>query len=99
MQDAALVSTTLVIKHELSLSQSPQTEAEKYTCKSYTHDMHYLSLVGLLLFAMQTRPDIQYTVGLVAQFGANPGVVYLKAAKHILRYLKDTADYYLVLGR
>jgi len=54
--------------------------------------MHYLSLVGSLLFTMQTRPNIQYTVGLVTQFGANPGVAYLEATKHILRYLKGTAD-------
>ena len=45
------------------------------------------------------RPDIQYTVGLVAQFGANPGIAHLETAKRILRYLKGTADYHLVLGR
>jgi len=99
MQDAAPVFTPLVVKHELSSSQSPQTEAEKHAYKSYAHDMHYLSLVGSLLFAMQTRPDIQYAVGLVAQFGANPGVAHLEATKRILRYLKGTADYHLVLGR
>ena len=48
---------------------------------------------------MQTRPDIQYTVGLVAQFGANSSMAHLEAAKRILRYLKSTADYHLVLGR
>jgi len=99
MQDAAPVSTSLVVKHELSLSQSPQTKAEKHAYKSYAQDMHYLSLVGSLLFAMQMRPDIQYAVGLIAQFGANPGVAHLEAAKCILRYLKGTADYHLVLGR
>ena len=99
MQDAAPVSTPLVVKHELSLSQSPQTEAKKHAYKSYVQDMHYLSLVGSLLFAMQTRPDIQYAVGLIAQFGANPGIAHLEAAKRILRYLKGTADYHLVLGR
>jgi len=66
MQDTAPVSTPLVVKHELSSSQSSQTEAKKHAYKSYAHDMHYLSLVGLFLFAMQTRPDIQYTVGFVA---------------------------------
>ena len=58
-----------------------------------------MSLVGSLLFATQTRPDIQFTVELVAQFGNNPGVAYLEAAKCILQYLKSTADYKLVLGR
>jgi len=57
--------------------------------------MHYLSLVGSLLFATQTRPNIQYAIGIVAQFGANPGVAHLEAAKHILRHLKGTVDYCL----
>jgi len=99
MQDATPVSTPLVVKHELSSLQSPQTEAEKHAYKGYAQDMHYLSLVGSLLFAMQMRPDIQYAVGLIAQFGANPSVAHLETAKHILRYLKGTADYHLVLGR
>lgn len=55
--------------------------------------------MGSLLFATQTRPNIQYAVSLVAQFGANPSVAHLEATKHILRYLKGTADYHLVLGR
>jgi len=59
----------------------------------------YFFLVGSLLFAMQTRPDIQYAIGLVAQFGANPGVAHLETTKCILRYLKGTADYCLILGR
>jgi len=58
-----------------------------------------LSLVGSLLFATQTRPDIQFAVGLVAQFSNNPGIVHLEAAKRILCYLKFTVDYNLVLGK
>jgi len=99
MQDTAPVSTPLVVKYELSSSQSPQTKAKKHAYKSYAQDTHYLSLMGSLLFATQMRPYIQYAVGLVAQFGANPGVAHLEAAKCILRYLKGTADYHLVLER
>jgi len=58
-----------------------------------------LSLVGSLLFTTQTRPDIQFAVSLVAQFGGNPGVAHLEAAKHILHYLKGTVDFRLVLGK
>ena len=39
------------------------------------------------------------TVNLIAQFGSNPGVVYLEAAKHILCYLKSTTNFGLVLRR
>jgi len=65
MQDTASISTPLIVKHKLSLSQLLQTEAKKHVYKSYAHNMHYLSLVNSLLFAMQIRPDIQYAVGLV----------------------------------
>jgi len=56
-------------------------------------------LVGSLLYATQTRPDIQFSVNLIAQFGGNPGIPHLEAAKRILRYLKGTQELSLVLGR
>ena len=77
----------------------PTTEAEKRAFEDYAGDIYYLSLVGSLLFATQTRPDIQFAVGLVAQFSNNPGIAHLEAAKHILCYLKSTIDYNLVLGK
>ena len=57
-----------------------------------------MSLVGSLLYATQTRPDVQFLVNLVAQFSGNPGIPYLEAAKCILHYLKGTQDFSLVLG-
>ena len=56
-------------------------------------------MVGSLLYATQTRPDIQFSVNLIAQFGGNPGIPHLEAAKRILRYLKGTQELSLVLGR
>ena len=44
------------------------------------------------------RPDIQFSVNLIAQFSGNPSIPYLEAAKCILRYLKGTQDFSLVLG-
>ena len=98
MQDTSPVATPLAVKHDLTLSNSPQTEAEKQTYRDYANGIHYLSLVGSLLYATQTRPDIQFAVSLVAQFGGNPGVAHLEAAKRILRYLKGTVNFNLVLG-
>ena len=54
LQDATLVSTPLSVKHNLSVIQSSQSEAEKRAYKNYAGDIHYLSLVGSLLFATQT---------------------------------------------
>jgi len=99
MEASVPVSTPFVVKHELFSSQSPQTEARKYAYRSYVNNMHYLSLVGLLLFAIQIRPNIQYTVSIIAKFGANPSIAYLETVKCILRYLKGTADYHLTLRR
>ena len=44
------------------------------------------------------RPDIQFSVNLIAQFSENPSIPYLEAAKRILCYLKGTQDFSLVLG-
>jgi len=99
IRDAIPVFTPLAIKHNLSTSQSPTSEAKKRAYKGYLDGIHYLSLVGSLLFATQTHPNIQFAVSLVAQFGDNPGVAHLEAAKHILHYLKGTVDFRLVLGK
>ena len=47
-----------LVKHELSISYSSKTEVEKKAYKAYTKDIHYLSLVGSLLFTTQTRYPI-----------------------------------------
>ena len=39
-----------------------------------------------------SRPDIVYSVGMCARFQACPRDSDLKAAKHILRYLKKIGD-------
>jgi len=99
MLDAKPVSTPLAVKHSLSTSQSPSSEAELNEYSNFSGGIHYLSLVGSLLYATQTRPDVQFSVNIVAQFSGNPGIPHLEAAKHILCYLKGTQDFSLVLGR
>ncbi|QRW15624.1 Gag-Pol polyprotein/retrotransposon [Rhizoctonia solani] len=49
--------------------------------------------IGLLMYAMvQTRPDIAYATGLLAQHSANPGHEHWNAFRRTLRYLKGTKD-------
>ena len=62
MSDAKPVSTPLAVKHGLSTSQSPSSEIEQNEYSSFSGDIHYLSLVGSLLYATQTHPDIQFSV-------------------------------------
>ena len=55
MSDAKPVSTPLAVKHGLSTSQSPSSEMEQNEYSSFSRGIHYLSLVGSLLYATQTR--------------------------------------------
>jgi len=71
-------------------------EINKYS--NFSGGIHYLSLVGSLLYATQTCPDIQFSINHIAQFSGNPGIPHLEAAKCILCYLKGTQDFSLVLG-
>ena len=99
MSDLHPVSTPLVVGSTLSLSQSPQSEEDVSKYKGFANGIHYLSLVGSLLYAMQTCPDIQYAIGQIAQFSESPGVPHLQATKHILWYLREILGLKLMLGR
>ena len=61
--------------------------------------MPYLSAVGSLMYlATCTRPDIAYTVSVLARFNANPARVHWQAVKHLFRYLKGSLDLQLTYG-
>ena len=92
LEDSTLVSISFAVKYNLTLSQSSITKAKKCAFKDYTGDIYYLSLIGLLLFVMQTRPDIQFMVRLVVQFSNNPRIAHLEAAKCILCYYKSMVN-------
>jgi hypothetical protein len=51
-----------------------------------------------MYLALTTRPDIAYAAGVLARFNSNPGMAHWKAAKHLLRYLKGTAEMKLTYG-
>ena len=50
----------------------------------------YRSMIGSLLYATASRPDIMFSVYMCARFQASPRESHLKATKRILRYLKYT---------
>lgn len=59
----------------------------------------YGSLIGALLYAaLTTRPDIAHAVNGLARFVSKPTSVQWVACKRVLRYLKGTADFGLMLG-
>lgn len=60
----------------------------------------FQSRVGSLNFAaVQTRPDIAFSVSLLAQHLTNPSVDHIKAADHMIQYLLQTADIGLQFGQ
>ena len=71
---------------------APQTQAEAAEMKS----IPYSQLTGALMYlAVATRPDIAYSVGVLARFNSNSGMEHWKAAKHLCRYLQGIKDFKL----
>ena len=52
----------------------------------------YAGLIGSLLHACNTRPDIQYAVNTLAAHMSNPGCDHWQAARRVLAYLRDTSS-------
>jgi hypothetical protein len=53
----------------------------------------YRSMIGSLLYLTETRPDIQFTVGLCMCFQASPRSSHQTAVQQIFRYLKHTPEF------
>ncbi|GJR57389.1 retrotransposon protein, putative, ty1-copia subclass [Tanacetum coccineum] len=47
---------------------------------------------------MCTRPDVAFAQNLVSRYQQNPGKLHWVAVKHILKYLRNTKDMFLVYG-
>jgi hypothetical protein len=57
------------------------------------NEKYYQHVMGSLNhLAVYTRPDIAFAISKLAQFNSAPTATHLKAAMHILRYLKGTHD-------
>ena len=53
----------------------------------------YRRIVGGLQYLCNTRPDIQYAVGVVSRFVSDPSATHWRAVKRILRYIQGTVGY------
>jgi hypothetical protein len=52
----------------------------------------YRQIIGSLMYLMNTRLDICFSMNTLSQFLVEPKHVHLVAAKHVMRYLKGTLD-------
>ena len=56
-------------------------------------EVPYLSAIGVLMYlANYTRPDIAFSVNLLARYSSAPTKRHWNGIKHILRYLRETSD-------
>jgi hypothetical protein len=79
--------------------QSPSTAITKRTDEEKTDHTRYRSAVGILLWiARCTRPDIIFTVSLLAQQQSDPSVEHWGAVIHTMRYLAGTANHGITIG-
>ncbi|CAJ2647424.1 unnamed protein product [Trifolium pratense] len=53
----------------------------------------YKQMVGCLMYLLATRPDLAFSVCLVARFMERPTELHVAAVKRILRYVKGTVSY------
>jgi transposase InsO family protein len=91
LTDAHIVSTPL----EKSLPLLAAIPGEKMCNLKY-----YQRLVGSLNhLAIFTRPDIAFAASKLAQFNSNPTATHLKAALHVVRYLKGTRNLSIIYKR
>ena len=59
-------------------------------------EVPYLSAIGVLMYlANYTRPNIAFTVNLLARYSSSPIRRYWSRIKHIFRYLKGTIGFLL----
>ncbi|PNY16189.1 putative CC-NBS-LRR resistance protein [Trifolium pratense] len=56
----------------------------------------YKQMVGCLMYLLATRPDLAYSVCLVARFMDKPTEMHVTAVKRIMRYLKGTLSFGIV---
>ena len=93
--DCSPVSTPMNPGTSLSEDDCPSTPAD---FEEMRH-VPYISAVGSLLYlAIATRPDIAYTVGVLARYNTRPGKTHWAAVKHLFRYLKGSLDVELTLS-
>lgn len=86
MEDAKGQLTPLEVKSKVQGEVPPENE-------TVNNDLPYQNLVGALMYlAVNTRPDIAYSLSFLSQFNKNFSEQHWKSAKRVLRYLKQTID-------
>nr|GEW21587.1 hypothetical protein [Tanacetum cinerariifolium] len=83
------------VKHDLSNEFCALTLEEV----AYIKKVPYASVVGSIMYDVRcTRPDVVFTQHIVSRYQQNPVKLHWVAVIHILKYLRNTRDMFLVYG-
>lgn len=94
MNDAKPAPSPFPSGVKLTKDDCPRTDKEISEMKNYP----YHALIGSLLYlTVWSRPDLAYHVNALAQFSSNPGKRHWELGKHVLRFLKHSRDFTLIL--
>eukprot|EP00698_Gefionella_okellyi_P023873 TRINITY_DN8277_c0_g3_i1.p1 TRINITY_DN8277_c0_g3~~TRINITY_DN8277_c0_g3_i1.p1 ORF type:complete len:323 (-),score=75.21 TRINITY_DN8277_c0_g3_i1:280-1146(-) len=91
MLNCRAVKTPLALGAKLSFSDdAPLLEANE-------HALYREAVGGLVYLVSCTRPDLAFAMSALSQHVAKPQQHHLTALKHVLRYLKGSADRSLII--
>ncbi|KAL0300012.1 UNVERIFIED_CONTAM: Retrovirus-related Pol polyprotein from transposon TNT 1-94 [Sesamum angustifolium] len=98
MNNAHPLSTPMVIR-SLDVNKDP-FRPPTHNDEILGPEVPYLSAIGALMYlANNTRPDIAFSVNLLARYSSTPTKRHWNGVKHILRYLRGTSDMGLYFER
>ena len=83
---------------EMALDFTGCEEEETVPTWTAMKGVPYRTVIGKLIYALVTRPDIVVPVSMLAKHQMNPKEVHWKAVKRLLRYLKGTIHEGISLG-
>ena len=90
MQHAVPAKTPL--PHSLPLLKATQLDRR-------CDQLEYTEITGSLNhLAVYSRPDIAFAVSTLSQFNSDPTTTHMQAARHVLHYLLNTANYSITYG-
>lgn len=64
-----------------------------------TDSTHYRKILGALQYLNLTRPDLSFAINKLSQFMHKPTTLHLQHLKRMLRYLKSTLNYGILLRK
>jgi hypothetical protein len=89
-------NTPLPVGIVLDNEMSPKTDSERREMK----DKPYRAILGSVMWGqLATRPDLSFSVSLLARFQSNPGKDHWNGLMHVIGYIKNTLDYGLTYSR